>query len=220
MAARFVTVGEALLAKGTDNWRAELRANGIDRRPSSSAYRAEPDRGHVEQPGERRPESRPESRPEPLQYADKPPAQTLVWLGRRSVPSKAASDMPQNPVPPEPPPPPAPIVAPAAPPPGPSDSSGNRRYTKGFKLAAVARVLNGERQKEVALDLGIAKSMLSVWCNGRGMERNAPGPEKPFRIEKRERERWQPKRGPVGSSPKRRKRRCSAACARGNPCMI
>jgi hypothetical protein len=48
------TIGDALAAKGSDNWRADLRASGIDRRRPPSSHSG-PDRGFIEQPAERIP---------------------------------------------------------------------------------------------------------------------------------------------------------------------
>jgi hypothetical protein len=72
------TIGDAA------SWRAELRANGVERRPSPSSERAaQPDRGYVEQPGEL------PSQPPPPRDTDvfppPPTQQTLVKIGRSQL---------------------------------------------------------------------------------------------------------------------------------------
>lgn len=58
---------------------------------------------------------------------------------------------------------------------GPEETSEEReishraRYSTEYKLAAAARVAAGETQRQVADDLGITHSLLSNWCNGKGL---------------------------------------------------
>lgn len=61
------TIGDAVL-HGGPAWRADLRANGIARRPPPSSERlSQPDRGLIEQPGER---DEPRPRPAPRSALD------------------------------------------------------------------------------------------------------------------------------------------------------
>lgn len=88
------TFGDALRAKGHD-WRADMRANGVDRR------RAEPDRGHVEQPGEQR-----TGQPGRRRTVTVPPGRPPVALVRPNI-----APAPPPPAPSAAPPPPPPVAA-------------------------------------------------------------------------------------------------------------
>ncbi len=95
-------------------------------------------------------------------------------MGQISLLTAEAVEPPVAPPEAQPASPPAPVEPAAS-----TEATERTSYTKGFKFSAVARVLNGEMQRDVAKDLGLPASVLSYWCSGRGMKRNPTAtPEK------------------------------------------
>lgn len=115
------TLGDVLTAKGADvDWRAQMRASDIPRRPAPSSSRgaeppqSRPDRGYVEQPEERVNTTVFPPRPKPTPQ----PPQRLVRFTRNMMQEDGHSldeSEPPKREPPPPPPPPAELMAPEPP---------------------------------------------------------------------------------------------------------
>jgi hypothetical protein len=194
------TLGAALAAKGTDlDWRAQLRQEGIPRRPpppSTSAASSRPDRGYVEQPEERRETTQ---IPRPAAKAPKPPStpmpnETAPFMRRRvETPRLDAPvalvrfvrDERNNLVPFEPTVSKPPAANDAPPPSAPEEATmpkgverlaadGRRLFTQEFRdgvLKAFDERPEGVTQKAIAERNGIHQTVLSAWVSRRDTQR-------------------------------------------------
>lgn len=182
------TLGDALAAKGAD-WRAQLRAEDVPRRPPPSSRGERPDRGYVEQPEERVnatafPPRQPPHQPPRQQRrrVETPTLYTPVALIRFEHP--APEPMPPEPMPPEPiyyvPPPaelmpPEPLTQPpppttVRPEPEPEESEvvskkRKKRTVHSYedKVRYTRRLLDGESYASVAKDAGVSPSAVPRW---------------------------------------------------------
>jgi hypothetical protein len=179
MSKPLTTLGDALAAKGND-WRADLRAADIPRRPppsssppSSQPVSSRPDRGYVEQPEERR-DTQP-SAPQPRRRTETPTLTApvaLVRLERRTVYSTESNAL----APSEPPP----AIPAAAPPEGDmpkavakTSKDGRRSFTDEYRAKALAAFDEGQKQepkvsqKTIAERFGIHQTVMSNWLRRR-----------------------------------------------------
>jgi hypothetical protein len=179
MSKPLTTLGDALAAKGSD-WRADLRAADIPRRPppsssppSSQPVLSRPDRGYVEQPEERR-DTQP-SAPQPRRRTETPTLTApvaLVRLERRTVYSTESNAL----APSEPPP-----AIPAAAPPeadmpkavAKTSKDGRRFFTDEYRAKVLAAFDDGQKQepkvsqKAIADRFELHQSVLSNWLTRR-----------------------------------------------------
>lgn len=192
MSKPLTTLGDLMMSRDP-NWRAELRALEIPRRPSN-AKDSRPDRGYVEQPEER---AASEQKTFIRRREESPTLVAPVALIRPIV-SDAPERVPDDrdvfpppmgltppPPPPEPEPPQQTLVmlrrgreTLAATEPKPEKAKQTReRHSLAFKLAAVERLAtSGETQIEISRALGLkTPSMLSQRARGKGLDRNVRG---------------------------------------------
>jgi len=149
MSKPLTTLGEQIAAKGGD-WRAQLRAADVPRRPPPSSASA--DRGYVEQPGESAPPPTPPPAT-PRRRVETPTLTAPVALIRTHYTEELAKAPP-------PPPDPAPLQLEAPP----VAAKKKRKFTdKATQIAAVRRVLAGENAAAIARELGVHPSNIANW---------------------------------------------------------
>jgi len=189
------TLGDALSAKGAD-WRAQLRAEGVERRPPPSR----PDRGYVEQPEERINTTvlPPRTPPHQRRRVETPTLHAPVALIRLERPGNSAPP-PEPPSPPEPiyyVPPPAELLPPEpatqAPPPdteqptpqlGEADMAPRKkRKTRTWtdpdtQRESVSRIIHqGVSHKTIAREIGVSVSAVGKWVKTYGARVKRSGP--------------------------------------------
>jgi len=149
------TIGDAVL-HGGPAWRADLRANGIARRPPPSSERlSQPDRGLIEQPGEREEPKR--APPKDIDMFPPPAQQTLVKLERATL----AGEREQQEM-------------------APKKERKKRMIVDGaVRRAAIRRVMvDGEIGRSVGRDLGVSLNTVSGWVfQWRKEHGNRPPPD-------------------------------------------
>lgn len=169
MSKPLTTLGEQIAAKGGD-WRAQLRAADVPRRPPPSSASA--DRGYVEQPGESAPPPTPPPAT-PRRRVETPTLTAPVALIRTHYtregerkPRSALDELLEEHVneelakAPAPPPDPAPLQLEAPP----VAAKKKRKFTdKATQIAAVRRVLAGENAAAIARELGVHPSNIANW---------------------------------------------------------
>lgn len=160
------TLGDALAAKDAD-WRAQLRANDVQRRPPPSSSKGAPDRGYVEQPNERRLEQ-----PQRPRIETPKPAAPVAII--RPIVAQQAPEPPKQEAAPEPAVSPVEQKRPSSPPPLPEGVKkfgvdGRRIYTLEFKAKVAAAFLDAQSQtppatqRAIADQFGVEHSLVGLW---------------------------------------------------------
>jgi transposase-like protein len=180
MTKPLTTIGDALMAKGGD-WRADLRANDVPRRPPPSR----PDRGYVEQPEERmdapsKPPSSPPRRRTETPILSAPVA--LIRFEREAPYEPLPAPAPASVAPPPPPeaaPPPSEPAAIAEEHVAKVAKDGRKLYTPQFRAKVIADFRAAQKkdpgvsQKSIAQKHGLHQTVLSNWLRNDDQELKA-----------------------------------------------
>jgi len=182
MSKPLTTLGDAIAAKG-GNWRADMRANDINRRPPPSSHSG-PDRGYVEQPAERR------DPPPPRRREETPVLRAPVALIRPQMPAPSEPPPPvkaehetllSRPAPPTAPEPPVEVEMPKAKPLPEGVKSigadGRKMYHEEYRVK-LARAFLDERAQDPTLTYRVfaarhevEKTVFGNWVRAEEMER-------------------------------------------------